>query len=82
VRTLDASCGGIGGCPFAPAATGNIPSEDLIYMLQRMGLDTGVDLPSLLETSQWLQRTLDHAVPGMVVKAGLFPKQQTTLEIA
>jgi hydroxymethylglutaryl-CoA lyase len=75
VRTLDASCGGIGGCPFAPAATGNIPTEDLVYMLQRMGLETGIDLPALLETSQWLQGALDHPVPGMVVKAGLFPKQ-------
>ena len=73
VRILDASCGGIGGCPFAPAATGNIPTEDLIYMLHRMGFDTGVTLPALLETSRWLQQTLDHAVPGMVVKAGLFP---------
>jgi hydroxymethylglutaryl-CoA lyase len=73
VRALDASCGGIGGCPFAPAATGNIPTEDLIYMLHRMGYQTGVDLPALLETSRWLQETLDHAVPGMVVKAGLFP---------
>jgi hydroxymethylglutaryl-CoA lyase len=73
VRALDASCGGIGGCPFAPAATGNVPTEDLIYMLHRMGMDTGVDLPALLETSQWLQTTLGHAVPGMVVKAGLFP---------
>jgi hydroxymethylglutaryl-CoA lyase len=73
VGALDASCGGIGGCPFAPAATGNIPTEDLIYMLHRMGIETGVDLPALLETSKWLQQTLDHAVPGMVVKAGLFP---------
>ena len=73
VRSLDASCGGIGGCPFAPAATGNVPSEDLIYMLHRMGFDTGVDLPALLETTRWLQQTLDHALPGMVVKAGLFP---------
>ena len=73
VRVLDASCGGIGGCPFAPAATGNIPTEDLIYMLHRMGIGTGVDLPALLETSKWLQQTLDHAVPGMLVKAGLFP---------
>jgi hydroxymethylglutaryl-CoA lyase len=73
VRALDASCGGIGGCPFAPAATGNIPTEDLIYMLHRMGVDTGVDLPALVETSKWLQQTLDHALPGMVVKAGLFP---------
>jgi hydroxymethylglutaryl-CoA lyase len=74
VRTLDASCGGIGGCPFAPAATGNIPTEDLIYMLHRMGLDTGVKLPALLDASRWLQQTLEHAVPGMLVKAGLFPK--------
>jgi hydroxymethylglutaryl-CoA lyase len=73
VRILDASCGGIGGCPFAPAATGNIPTEDLIYMLHRMHMETGVSLPALVETSQWLQTTLDHAVPGMVVKAGLFP---------
>jgi hydroxymethylglutaryl-CoA lyase len=73
VRTLDASCGGIGGCPFAPAATGNIPTEDLIYMLHRMGFDTGVNLPALIETSRWLQTTLAHAVPGMVLKAGLFP---------
>jgi hydroxymethylglutaryl-CoA lyase len=77
VRALDASCGGIGGCPFAPAATGNIPTEDLIYMLHRMGVETGVDLPALVDTSKWLQRTLDHAVPGMVVKAGLFPADKT-----
>jgi hydroxymethylglutaryl-CoA lyase len=74
VRALDASCGGIGGCPFAPAATGNIPTEDLVYMLQRMGIETGVNLPALLETSRWLEEVLAHPVPGMVVKAGLFPK--------
>ncbi len=74
VSALDASCGGIGGCPFAPAATGNIPTEDLIYMLHRMGRDTGVDLPALIDTSRWLQSVLQHPVPGMVVKAGLFPK--------
>jgi hydroxymethylglutaryl-CoA lyase len=73
VHALDASCGGIGGCPFAPAATGNIPTEDLIYMLHRMGVKTGVDLPALLDTSRWLQGKLEHTVPGMVVKAGLFP---------
>jgi hydroxymethylglutaryl-CoA lyase len=73
VQALDASCGGIGGCPFAPAATGNIPSEDLIYMLQRMGIETGVDLTGLLDTSRWLQEVLAHPVPGMLVKAGLFP---------
>jgi len=74
VQALDASCGGIGGCPFAPAATGNIPTEDLIYMLHRMDVQTGVDLPALLDTSRWLQEALAHAVPGMLVKAGLFPK--------
>lgn len=73
VVALDASCGGIGGCPFAPAATGNIPTEDLIYMLHRMGIETGVDLPALLDTSRWLQGRLEHPVPGMLVKAGLFP---------
>ncbi|HET7809561.1 MAG TPA: hydroxymethylglutaryl-CoA lyase [Steroidobacteraceae bacterium] len=76
VRALDASCGGIGGCPFAPAATGNIPTEDLIYMLHRMDMRTGVDLPALLDTSRWLQQTLEHTVPGMLVKAGLFPAQK------
>lgn len=78
VSVLDASCGGIGGCPFAPAATGNIPTEDLIYMLHRMGVETGVHLPALLDTSHWLQQALDHAVPGMLVKAGLFPRNETT----
>ena len=77
VRVLDASCGGIGGCPFAPAATGNIPTEDLVYMLHRMGFDTGIHLPALLETSRWLQGHLDHPGPGMVVKAGLFPAPRT-----
>ena len=76
VQALDASCGGIGGCPFAPAATGNIPSEDLVYMLHRMGIETGVDLPALLDTSRWLQQTLEHPVPGMLVKAGLFPNTE------
>jgi hydroxymethylglutaryl-CoA lyase len=80
VRALDASCGGIGGCPFAPAATGNIPTEDLVYMLQRMGIETGVDLPALLDTSRWLQEVLEHPVPGMVVKAGLFPKDGVRID--
>jgi hydroxymethylglutaryl-CoA lyase len=80
VRVLDASCGGIGGCPFAPAATGNIPTEDLIYMLHRMGFDTGVDLPRLIDTSRWLQGVLEHAVPGMLVKAGVFPALKSNAE--
>ena len=73
VRTLDASLGGIGGCPFAPAATGNIPTEDLLYMLHRSGYGTGVSLAAAIETGQWLQRQLGRPVPGMLVKAGDFP---------
>ena len=68
VHPLDASLGGIGGCPFAPAATGNIPTEDLIYMLHRSGFDTGVDLDGAIETGKWLQEQLGRAVPGMLVK--------------
>jgi hydroxymethylglutaryl-CoA lyase len=73
VRTLDASLGGIGGCPFAPAATGNIPTEDLVYMLQRSGYDTGISLAAAIETGRWLQEKLGRPVPGMLVKAGDFP---------
>jgi hydroxymethylglutaryl-CoA lyase len=73
VRVLDASLGGIGGCPFAPAATGNIPTEDLVYMLTRMGIATGVDLDALLATGRWLQEQLGRPVPGMLIKAGGFP---------
>ena len=73
VRTLDASIGGIGGCPFAPDATGNVPTEDLAYLLERMGFDTGVSLPALIDTVGWLERTLDHGVPGLLAKAGPFP---------
>ena len=71
--TLDASAGGIGGCPFAPAATGNIPTEDLVYLLERSGIGTGVDLDRLLATGEWLQQTLGRTVPGMLLKAGNFP---------
>jgi hydroxymethylglutaryl-CoA lyase len=73
VDSLDASVGGIGGCPFAPAATGNIPSEDLLYMLERMGIHTEVSIPELLATSAWLEKQLSHPVAGMLLKAGLFP---------
>lgn len=74
VGVLDASIGGIGGCPFAPAATGNIPTEDLLYLLQRSGIETGISLDGLIETGKWLQQQLGHAVPGMLVKAGVFPR--------
>ena len=75
VVALDSSIGGIGGCPFAPAATGNIASEDLLYMLARSGVETGVSLPSLIETAQWLQTQLGRPVPGMLNKAGGFPRR-------
>jgi len=74
VTVLDASIGGIGGCPFAPAATGNIPTEDLVYMLARMGIRTGLDLEALIATGRWLEGELGRPVPGALVKAGSFPK--------
>jgi hydroxymethylglutaryl-CoA lyase len=79
VTTLDSSLGGIGGCPFAPAATGNIPTEDLLYMLGRCGYDTGVSLAAALETGKWLQDRLGHTLPGMLLKAGEFPRSATTV---
>jgi hydroxymethylglutaryl-CoA lyase len=74
VRTLDSSVGGIGGCPFAPNATGNVATEDLVYMLSRSGFDTGVDLYKLIETAQWMQEQRGRPVPGMVSRAGGFPR--------
>jgi hydroxymethylglutaryl-CoA lyase len=71
---LDSSTGGIGGCPFAPAATGNIPTEDLVYMLGRGGVRTGVSLDGLIDTARWLQEQLGRPVPGMLLKAGGFPR--------
>ncbi|MGQ0384478.1 MAG: hydroxymethylglutaryl-CoA lyase [Gammaproteobacteria bacterium] len=70
---LDASLGGLGGCPFAPAATGNIPTEDLVYMLGRMGIATGVDLRRAIEAARWIEGQVGHPVPGMLLKAGPFP---------
>ena len=73
VASLDASLGGIGGCPFAPNATGNVPTEDLVWMLERGGVDTGMDLEACIETARWLEGVLGKAVPGMLSKAGRFP---------
>ncbi len=72
-HALDASIGGIGGCPFAPAATGNIPSEDLVYMLHRLGIGTGIDIEGLIETAHWIETQLGRPVPAMVSRAGNFP---------
>jgi isopropylmalate/homocitrate/citramalate synthase len=67
---LDASTGGAGGCPFAPKATGNIPMDDLVFMLEGMGIATGVNLEKLVETSRWFEGLLEHALPAMLPKAG------------
>lgn len=73
VQSLDASIGGIGGCPFAPAATGNIATEDLVYMLQRSGLVGQYSLSKLIETSKWLEEILGRPLPAMLPRAGVFP---------
>ena len=73
VDVIDASCGGIGGCPFAPAATGNVATEDVVYMLERAGFETGLDLQKLIETARWLETVLGHPVSSSLSKAGGFP---------
>jgi hydroxymethylglutaryl-CoA lyase len=73
VTVLDASAGGIGGCPFAPTATGNIATDDLVYLLERMGYRTGFDLPALLPTAAYLSEQLGHEVPALLPRAGAFP---------
>ncbi len=73
VRALDASCGGVGGCPFAPAATGNIGTEDVLYMIDRMGFDAGIDIQAVMDTTRWLGDILETPMPAMVTRAGVFP---------
>ncbi|MNH04623.1 Hydroxymethylglutaryl-CoA lyase YngG [compost metagenome] len=69
-RRFDASLGGLGGCPFAPGASGNICTEDLVNLCDEMGIETGIDLPLLLTLSRTLPSLLGHELPGQVVKAG------------
>ena len=69
---FDASIGGLGGCPFAPRATGNIATEDLVYMFEGMGVDTGVDLDALIKASEWLGGVMGRDLPGLVHRAGTF----------
>ena len=73
VTAIDASVGGLGGCPFAPAATGNIATEDLVYMLDRGGIETGVDLAKLMDTCSWMNDVVGRQLPAMVSRAGSFP---------
>ena len=69
---FDASVGGIGGCPFAPRATGNIATEDLVYLLHGEGIDTGIDLEQLITVAEWLETELGRQLPGQVYRAGTF----------
>lgn len=73
VRVFDSSIGGIGGCPFAPKASGNVATEDVVYMLERSGIYTALSLAQLIDTAQWLEQRLGHTLPGMVSHAGEFP---------
>jgi hydroxymethylglutaryl-CoA lyase len=74
IRSFDASVGGIGGCPFAPNATGNVASEDLLYLFERSGFKTHIDLEKMIATAQWLGSQLGKSMPGMVSRAGSWPK--------
>ena len=67
---LDASCGGLGGCPYAPRATGNIATEDLLYLLEGEGIDTGIDIDGVIATSTWLETVLGRRLEGQVYRAG------------
>ena len=71
--TIDSSLGGLGGCPFAPGAAGNIPTEDVVYLLERSGIATGLDLDALIDAAKWLAPIMRRPLPGMVSKAGRFP---------
>ncbi len=73
VGVLDASVGGIGGCPFAPGATGNIATEDLVYMLERGGFETGYDLDALIETARWIGEKIGRPAPSALSRAGGWP---------
>jgi len=77
VLFLDASVGGLGGCPFAPKATGNIATEDLCFMLRNMGYETGIDIDAYVETATWAEGFFEAPLPGQIMKAGLFPETAT-----
>ena len=72
IRTFDASVAGLGGCPYAPGASGNLATEDLVYLLHGMGLETGVDLPALIAAGQLAEQVVGRKLPGKVHQAGLF----------
>jgi isopropylmalate/homocitrate/citramalate synthase len=72
-RVLDASVGGLGGCPFSPRATGNVATEDLVYLLEGEGVETGIDLAKLVGVSHWLEEVLGRTLEGYVHRAGSWP---------
>ncbi len=73
VRVLDSSCGGLGGCPFAPGATGNVATEDLVWVLHRAGFRTGIDLPAMIETARWIGERIGKPPVSALARAGIFP---------
>jgi isopropylmalate/homocitrate/citramalate synthase len=72
-RVLDASVGGLGGCPYAPRATGNVATEDLVYLVEGEGIETGVDLDGLVAVSEWLESVLGRPLEGYLYRAGTWP---------
>jgi hydroxymethylglutaryl-CoA lyase len=77
VAVLDASVGGTGGCPFAPNATGNVATEDLIYLFERMGIETGLDHERIIETTRWLESLLGKNLPSAIARAGWWPLESS-----
>jgi len=77
-RVLDASVGGLGGCPYAPRATGNVATEDLVYLLEGEGIETGVDLDALVGVSAWLEGLLGRTLEGYVYRAGSWPSSSSS----
>ncbi|MGC1469155.1 MAG: hydroxymethylglutaryl-CoA lyase [Sphingorhabdus sp.] len=77
VDTIDASIGGLGGCPFAPGAAGNVATEDVAYLLARSGVETGLNFERLIDTARWLSGVMGKDMPSMLVKAGGFPERDT-----
>ena len=80
-QNVDASLGGIGGCPFAPRATGNVPTEDVAYMLHRSGYHTGLDLDRLIASARWLGNAMGRDVPGMLSKAAAPFRQNCFIKV-
>jgi hydroxymethylglutaryl-CoA lyase len=75
VTHLDGSIGGLGGCPFAPGASGNVCTEDLVHCLHAMGIETGIDLDALVETAKRVQQIIGRALPGQIIKAGTWDRR-------